>query len=386
MSIAVLGGGIMSVPKSFLHELNEAISRGSAESREKALWYAADMLTVGSYSDEDIWVFGEVVGRLADSIEVAARAKLSQRYAHASTAPGNLIKKLAFDDSIEVARPILTHSDLLDSKTLIRNIREKSQSHLLAISRRKSIPSVVTDELVTRGNQEVVGSVAENTGAQISDFGFLHMIKRSNGDSILVEQLGHRKDIPRSMFQQLISKASADVRRKLELERPDLVGAIATSVVQVAGSLQSQFGPASKSFFETKRAVTARHQRGLLNERSIVEYALAHKIEETAVGLSLLCALPIGAVEMALMDREMTLIVAKTRGFDWDTAMALLFLGAKDHRIKSQDLDELKEEFARLDTKTSQAVLNYYRSRKHSAASDSDLNRLPQLHRVRTSP
>jgi uncharacterized protein (DUF2336 family) len=382
VSIAVLGGGIMSVPKSFLHELNEAISRGSAESREKALWYAADVLTVGTYSDEDIWVFGEVVGRLANSIEVAARAKLSQRYAHASTAPANVIKKLAFDDSIEVARPILTHSDLLDSKTLIRNIREKSQSHLLAISKRKSIPSVVTDELVTRGNQEVVGSVAENTGAQISDFGFLHMIKRSNGDSILIEQLGHRKDIPRPIFQQLISKASADVRRKLELERPDLIGEIQTSVVQVAGSLQSRFGPASKGYFETKRAVTVRHQRGLLNERSIVEYALAHKVEETTVGLSLLCTLPIGAVEMALMDREMTLILAKSRGFDWDTAMALLFLGAKDHRIKSQELHELKEEFERLDTRTSQAVLNYYRSRKHPTARDSDLKRLPQLHRV----
>jgi uncharacterized protein (DUF2336 family) len=372
----------MSEPKSFLHELNEAIARGSAESREKALWHAADMLTVGSYSDEDIWVFGEVIGRLADSIEVAARAKLSQRYAHASTAPANVIKKLAFDDSIEVARPILTHSDLLDSKTLIRNIREKSQSHLLAISKRKTIPSSVTDELVTRGNQEVVHSVAGNTGAQISDFGFLHMIKRSSGDSILVEHLGHRKDIPRPMFQQLISKASADVRRKLELERPDLLGEIRSSVVEVAGSLQSRFGPATRSHFEVKRAMTLRHQRGVLNEQSIVEYALAHKIEETTVGLSLLCEVPIGAVELALLDREMALILAKARGFEWHTAMALLFLGAKDHRIKAQDLEDLRDEFERLDIRTSRDVLNYYRSRKHSAAIDSDLKRLPQLHRV----
>jgi uncharacterized protein (DUF2336 family) len=372
----------MSVPRSFFHELNEAISRGSAESREKALWYAADMLTVGSYSDEDIWVFGEVVGRLADSIEVAARAKLSKRLAGASSAPVNVIKKLAFDDSIDVARPILTHSDLLDSKTLIRNIREKSQSHLLAISKRKSIPSAVTDELVTRGNREVVHSVAENKGAQISGFGFLHMIKRSNGDSILVEQLGHRKDIPRSMFQQLISKASADVRRKLELERPDLQGEIRTSVVEVAGSLQSRFGPAAKNYFEVKRAITVRHQRGLLNERSIVEYALAHKVEETTVGLSLLCALPVGAVELALMDRETILILAKARGFEWDTAMALLFLGAKDHRVKTHELEELKKEFERLDTRTSREVLSYYRSRKYSAANDSDLRRLPQLHTI----
>jgi uncharacterized protein (DUF2336 family) len=367
----------MSVPKSFLHELNEAILRGSAESREKALWYAADMLMVGSYSEEDIWVFGEVVGRLADSIEVAARAKLSKRLAEASNAPINVIKKLAFDDSIDVASPILTHSGLLDSKMLIRNIREQSQSHLLAISKRKSIPSVVTDELVTRGNQEVVHSVAENKGAQISDFGFLHMIKRSTDDSILVEQLGHRRDIPRPMFQQLISKASADVRR-----RPDLLGEIRTSVVEVAGSLQSRFGPTTRSYFETKRAVTVRHQRGLLNEQSIVEYALAHKVEETTVGLSLLCGLPIAAVELALMDREIALILAKARGFEWQTAMALMFLSAKDHRIKAQDLEELKEEFERLDTRTSQQVLNYYRSRKYSVASDADLRRLPQLHTV----
>jgi uncharacterized protein (DUF2336 family) len=372
----------MSVPKSLLQELNEAISRGSAESREKALWCAADMLTVGSYSEEDIWVFGEIVGRLADSIEVAARAKLSKRLADASNAPINVMKKLAFDDSIDVARPILTHSDLLDAKTLIRNIREKSQSHLLAISKRKSIPSAVTDELVTRGNREVVHSVAENKGARISGFGFLHMIKRSNGDSILVEQLGHRKDIPRSMFQQLISKASADVRRKLELERPDLSGEIRTSVVEVAGSLQSRFGPAAKSYFEVKRAVTVRHQSGLLTERTIVEYALAHKVEETTVGLSLLCALPIGAIELALIDREMTLILAKARGFGWDTATALLFLGSKDHRIKARDLEELKEEFERLDTRTSREVLSYYRSRRYSAGNNSDLRRLPQLHAV----
>src|SRR5262249_20769893 len=51
--------------KSFLQELDEAVLRGSAESREKALSYATDMLMIGRYSDEDIWMFGEVIGRLA---------------------------------------------------------------------------------------------------------------------------------------------------------------------------------------------------------------------------------------------------------------------------------------------------------------------------------
>jgi uncharacterized protein (DUF2336 family) len=368
--------------KSFLRELDEAVLRGSSESREKALLYATDMLMVGRYSDEEIWMFGEVIGRLADAIEIAARAQLAKRLANSVHAPINVVKKLAFDDAIDVAGPILEHSERLDTKTLISNIRTKSQPHLLAISKRASIPSDVTDELVTRGNQEVVTSVAANNGAVLSDFGFLHAIKRSNGDSILAEHLGLRQDIPRQMFQQLIAKASADVRRKLEQERPELAEQIQTSVTEIAGPLQFKFSPETYSYFSAKKIVTARHQLGELKESSILEYARAHKLEETAVGLSLLCALPVGVVERALADADMTLILAKARNFEWETTMALLFLGAKDHRIKSSQLDSLKEEFARLNTKTSQDVLSFYQSRQQAMGAQLDGHRLPQLHKI----
>jgi uncharacterized protein (DUF2336 family) len=370
----------MTASKSLLQELDEAVLRGSAESREKALWYATDMLMVGGYTEEEIWTFGEVIGRLADAIEVAARARLARRLVDAARAPMNVVKKLAFDDSIDVAGPILQHCEQLDAKTLVHNIRTKGQPHLLAISRRKSIPAVVTDELVTRGNQEVLTSVTSNSGASFSSFAFLHVIKRSAGDSILAESLGLRKDIPRPIFQQLIAKASADVRRKLEHERPDLVGEIHTSVTEVAGALQSKFGPATEKYFTAKRVVTARHRLGGLNESAILEYARVHKIEETTVGLSLLFTLPVGAVERALADPEMTLILAKAHNFEWETTMSLLFLGARDHRIKANDLDRMKEEFARLNTKTSQEVLSSYRSRKHAASAQLDQRRLPQLH------
>jgi hypothetical protein len=137
----------------------------------------------------------------------------------------------------------------------------------------------MTDELVTRGNREVVHSVAANNGARFSDFGFLQMIKRSEGDSILAEHIGLRKEIPRHMFQQLIAKASDDVKRKLEQERPDLVDQIQNSVAEVTGALQSKFGPASRSYFNAKRVVSALHKYGNLNENSILDYARGHKIE-----------------------------------------------------------------------------------------------------------
>ena len=76
----------------------------------------------------------------------------------------------------------------------------------------------------------------------------------------------------------------------------------------------------------------------------------------------------------------MTLILAKALDFAWETAMALLFLGAKDHRISAADLDDMREEFARLNNETSLSVLRFYQARKHAAAVESDQRRLPQLH------
>src|SRR5258705_2630691 len=223
----------MTEVKSFLSDLDDAVARGTAESRKRALWHATDLLIAGRYSDDEIWNFGEVIGRLADEIEVAAREQLSKRLASFDNAPINIIHKLAFDDSIDVAGPVLRESGQLDDNALIGNATPKSQSHLLAISQRKSIGETVTDVLVARGDQHVVNSVASNAGARFSDFGFLHMVQRAEGDSILAEQLGLRRDIPRRGFQQLIRKASEDVKKQIERDGARDVGQVLNSVAHV---------------------------------------------------------------------------------------------------------------------------------------------------------
>jgi uncharacterized protein (DUF2336 family) len=240
----------------------------------------------------------------------------------------------------------------------------------------------VTDELVTRGSREVVNSVTTNKGARLSNFGFLHLIKRSESDSILAEQVGKREDIPRHLFQQLIAKASDEVKKKLVSQRPDLASQIQSSVIDVTGALHSKFGPASKNYFTAKRIVANKHRCGELTENSILEYARAHKIEEATVGLSLLCSLPVEVVERALIEnsREITLILSKALDFSWETAMSLLFLHARDYRISTGDLDSMKEKFEGLDAKTARNVLAFYQSRKRATAAEREDRRLPQLH------
>jgi hypothetical protein len=379
--VAIQGLKKMSGAKSFLRDLDLAVSRGTTESRTRALWHTTDLMITGRYSDDEIWTFGEVIGRLADEIEVAARAQLARRLARFDKAPVNIIHKLAFDDSIDVAGPILQESVQLEPYALVANVCTKAQTHLLAISKRGSLEETVTDVLVTRGDQDVVNSVATNSGARFSDFGFLHMIQRAEGDSILAEQLGLRRDIPRHIFQQLIAKASEDVRKRLERERPTMVDQIKSTMTDVAGELQSKFGPVSRSYFVAKRLVTAQHRQGNLNENSISLYARSHKLDEVTIGLSLLCSLPGDVIERAMLDknRETLLILAKALDFAWDTTMALLFLGAKDHRITARELKDLESEFGRLNLQTSRSVLEFYQSRKNAGDTGAGPTRQPAL-------
>ena len=88
-----------------LHDLDDAVSRGTPESRARALWQATDLMTAGRFSEDEIWTFGEVIGRLADEIEVTARAQVARRLARFNDVSVNILHKLAFDDSIDVAAP-----------------------------------------------------------------------------------------------------------------------------------------------------------------------------------------------------------------------------------------------------------------------------------------
>jgi hypothetical protein len=360
---------MMSETKSVLRDLDEAIARGSAESRARALWHATDLLIAGRYCEDEIATFGEVIGRLADEIEVVARAQLSSRLARIEYAPASVIRKLAFDDEIAVAGPVLRESERLDDATLIENATTKSQDHLLAIAERKNLSEAVTDVLASRGNREVANAVARNDGAQFSGAAFLHMVTRAEGDSILAENLGLRRDISRHLFQQLIAKASDDVKTRLAHERPEMFDQIQASVADLAGELQSKFGPGSRSYFVAKRVVSIQHRQGNLHEGSIAGYAMAHKVDEVTIGMSLLCGLPVDVIERALFDRnrEMLLVLAKALGFSWDTVMALLFLGAREHRITAGELQDLERDYGRLNQKTTCSILEFYQSRKNPA-------------------
>jgi|SRR5262245_12143520 len=358
----------MPTYKLVADELEEAIANGSSQKRVETLRRITDLFAKGAeqFNDEHVELFDQVISRLSTEMEARARADLAERLAHIPNAPVNVIKDLAADDVIEVASPILTHSARLDDQTLIGIAQTKSQHHLLAISQRETISEPITDVLVTRGNQQVLKSIAQNTGAKFSDSGYGTLVKRAIGDDPLATQIGLRKDIPPKHMAKLIEKASDNVRRKLAAANPVAAAEINRALAEIAARMKAEAAGPARDFSAAKALVAEMQKLGKLGENEIRVFAQSGKLEETIVCLSVLCGIPIESVENIFCNdkSDMCLVLARAAGLSWLCTKLLLLLQAGGAGISDQDLAGAKDNFEKLQPATAQRVVRFYQVRQ----------------------
>ena len=115
---------------SLIDELIATVATGGVKQRLRILQEITDLFVAGAqlFHRTNRAVRRRAAGRHPADIEVKARAKLAQRLADVSGAPPRLIRLLAFDDAIEVAGPVLAHSEQLSDDDLVENARTRSSS------------------------------------------------------------------------------------------------------------------------------------------------------------------------------------------------------------------------------------------------------------------
>ena len=357
----------MSTALPFLREVDSAITRSTDHRRADMVRQLTDLYLVNAdhYSDDEIAVIDEVFVRLVATIEESARALLAIRLGPYAKAPPKILGILACDDAIDIASPVLIQGERLDDATLIKCAKTKSQEHLLAISRRKTLAEPVTDILVERGDQQVVLSTAKNAGAKFSGRGFAIMVDRSKDDDLLGACVGARPDLPPQLFEKLLESASDVVRSKLLAENPR-----ARREVRRAVGSATEIVRAISADQPTQHAA-ARAQDGYktLFQKSEIEklemFATAGRFEAAIATLARLSGMSTDFVESKLKDddAEIILILAKATGLSWPTTKAILTLGATEKPRSPDDIKQLETSFARLHQAMAQKILDFHRQR-----------------------
>ncbi len=350
--------------RSLIDELNSAVATGGEAQRLRILERITDLFVAGSrgYSNEQIALFDDVLQELSAEIEAKVRARLAHRLAHINSAPPKLIRSFAFDDEIEVAEPVLIHSQQLSDTDLVENATIKSQKHLFAIAQRLKLSESVTDVLVERGDRRVVHKVVKNTGARFSVSGYDKLTIRARDDRTLTLALGQRGDLPHQYFLKLLETASASVRAKLESANPQAAAAIRDTIDDVATTMQHEARKASDQYVTAMRDAKRQFNISPLTEANIYARANAQEFERTVVALSKLGGFPVDLVERALLDKDedMILILARAADCSWTTLKELLLMYAAERTLQPDDLMRLSERYKKLTQETARNVINFY--------------------------
>jgi uncharacterized protein (DUF2336 family) len=276
-----------------------------------------------------------------------------------------LIRKLAHDEDIAVAGPVITRSARLQETELLELAHTKGQAHLAALAGRKNIGEAVTDILVRRGDTEVMHNVAENQSARLSEGGFSALVKHAEDDSDLAEKVGHRVDIPPHLFRALLVRATAVVQQRLlHAAKPETRAEIQRVLDKVSKEFETS-APA-RDYSTAYRAMIAMHQAGTLTETTLVESARDKEFEETVAALAVLCDVPVDTADRLMAgDRpDPILILCKAAGYSWDTARAIILSRPSAKGTSTQSLGEAFANYERLSPETAQRVVRFWQVRQ----------------------
>jgi uncharacterized protein (DUF2336 family) len=350
---------------NLLEQLEDVFAGKNLARRADILRKVTDLfvLSSGTFSEDQVALFDDVMGKLIENIESAARAQFGSRIARLADAPPGVARVLASDTAIEVAGPLLTYCERLDQDTLVEAARTRSQEHLLAISSRKVLAEPVTDVLVERGNKPVVSATARNGGARFSDFGASTLVRKARDDGDLALCIWSRPDIPRQNLVKLFVDASEAVKSQLVKADPRRAELIKSMVARATDEIQTKARAGSSDFAQALASVHALHAAGKLGEAQLLAFANEGSFDKAVTALALMCDLPIGVVERAFVQNqtEQLIVLARALDISWVTTVALLLLHAGVNGTSRQQLDLCFTNFSKLQTKTAQTALRFYR-------------------------
>ncbi len=353
----------MRADASLLSTLDGIIKHGSPARRADMLKHITNLFVEGvaAFTEEQIQFFDEVFNRLIAEIEAKARFELSVRLAGISNAPHAIVRHLANDDDVSVARPVLQHSQRLEDPDLLDVAMSKSQQHLLAVSDRIHIAETITDVLVRRGDREVVRNVAANSGARLSANGYFTLVRKAETDGILAEKVGQRADIPEPLLRVLFIQATRVVQKRLFAAATQETQA---KIGRVLAEISNEYGisAAPRGGAPTQIPSARAHCALVLDEAALGKLASEGRYEETIQGLSELCKFPIENMHRIMENKraDPALVVCKALGFGWQTARAIILLQTRGHGMSVHSLEIKSRNFEKLSISGAQDVMRLW--------------------------
>jgi uncharacterized protein (DUF2336 family) len=361
---------------SIIDEVESAIRAGSPEKGLETARRVTDLFlsSAGSFDDEQIALFDDVLERLIGTIELRAIADMGARIALAeisaqlapiAQAPPSVIRRLASNDEIRIAGPVLQESARLDDGELVKIASSKGEPHLLAIAGRWWLKEIVTDALLARRYPSVSRRLAANPGARVSGGGFAVIVGQAESDPELAVSVGVRVDLPSDLRHQLLRSATDAVRaRLLSRAPPHLFEEIRSAIAAVTIGVEREMSGV-RDFEGAKRAIAGLKATGQLDEAALLGFARQRRYEETVATLAALSGSTVEVIRplMQSVRDDGLLVPCKAAQLSWETTGAVLESRFATGAMKPADLARARDHFAGMTTEDARRTLRFWQVR-----------------------
>jgi uncharacterized protein (DUF2336 family) len=370
------------LPLSIANEVEAAVAAGSTQKCADMAGHvtALFLASAGRFNHEQTELFSEVFERLINTIELRAIADISARIALAELssqlapvpqAPASVMRRLARNDEISVAGPVLTESARLSNDDLIEIAQTKSEKHLLAIAGRWWLQEVVTDALLARRFPSVSRRLVDNPGTRVSPAGFAMIVGQAVSDPELAIATGIRSDLPSELRSQLLRHATEAVRSRLLSRAPPYLFEDIQAAIAVASAGADREMAEARDFAGAKVAAARLKKEGRLNEASLLGLAKQKKYEATITVLAELSQTSVELVRplMQSLRSDGILVPCRVAGVGWETVSAILDCRFSTGVTAADELARLKGQFIGLTTENAQRTLRLWMVRRSPSSS-----------------
>lgn len=289
----------MQAARSLVEDVEAAVAGSDPERRVRLLRAVTDLFMgqADRLGAEQVGLFDNVIGMLAQEIDRTARLELAERLARSAHAPRRTVRMLALDHDPEIAGPVLAASPLITPEDLATVIAERGPDHLAAVARRSDLPSDLAAEIVKRGDHRAQAAL-------------LHRGPRPVEDG---------------------EKAARRARKTTS-------AAVREAAVRLRGSAAAG-GP---------------------TEEEIEEMLADRRIAEALAALAIRSGLPASVVAQAYAaaQPEPLMFIIRAEGLGWNVLSGLLEARTAEHGA-SPDLDDVRESFDLLSEATAGRVLRF---------------------------
>jgi len=168
------------------------------------------------------------------------RHRLSEKLAAADWAPNALINVLALDD-IEIARPIIAQSPVLQDADLVRLLVEATIEHQMEVARRPNISDAVVAAILEQSEPAVLTALAGNHTAELSAKDMEELVEASRQIAALRTPLSQHPKLTGQLAKRLYLWVGLALRKGLadrfRLDVTVLDEALAASITEAHSSL-----------------------------------------------------------------------------------------------------------------------------------------------------